>query len=385
MFGHVYEGRRVFVTGHTGFKGSWLTAWLLHMGATVAGYSDSVPTAPAHFDVIGLGSRIRDYRGDVRDRAALTAAMQDFQPEIVFHLAAQALVRASYDDPAATIEINAMGTLNVLEAVRVTPSVQAVVSITSDKAYRNDEWVWGYRETDHLGGYDPYSASKGCAEIIAHSYFKSFFGDDRTPFCATTRAGNVIGGGDWAADRIVPDCARAWSAGREVEIRSPHATRPWQHVLEPLSGYLWLGAKLFAAHRAAMAGAEVNGCMDGFRLDGEAFNFGPSSDASHTVADVVRSLESQWKGFGSRMDLAGQAGMKECTLLKLCCDKALACLNWHATLDFPETMRFTASWYEAFYRQQGAGMDAVTMAQIDAYCAQAAEQGLLWSSDAVRY
>ena len=177
MFGHIYEGRRVFVTGHTGFKGSWLTAWLLQMGAEVAGFSDAVPTGPSHFDVIGLGGRIRDCRGDVRDRKALVEAMREFKPEIVFHLAAQALVRASYDNPADTIEVNAMGTLNVLEAVRVTPSVEAVVSITSDKAYRNDEWVWGYRETDHLGGYDPYSASKGCAEIIAHSYFKSFFGD----------------------------------------------------------------------------------------------------------------------------------------------------------------------------------------------------------------
>lgn len=283
MFGHIYEGRRVFVTGHTGFKGSWLTAWLLQMGAEVAGFSDAVPTAPSHFDVIGLGGRIRDYRGDVRDRKALIEAMREFKPEIVFHLAAQALVRASYDNPADTIEVNAMGTLNVLEAVRVTPSVEAVVSITSDKAYRNDEWVWGYRETDHLGGYDPYSASKGCAEIIAHSYFKSFFGDPvNAPYCATTRAGNVIGGGDWAADRIVPDCARAWSEGREVEIRSPHATRPWQHVLEPLSGYLWLGAKLFAAHRDAVKAGKGDGCHEGFRLDGEAFNFGPSSDASHT-------------------------------------------------------------------------------------------------------
>ena len=275
MFGHIYEGRRVFVTGHTGFKGSWLTAWLLQMGAEVAGFSDAVPTAPSHFDVIGLGGRIRDYRGDVRDRKALVEAMREFKPEIVFHLAAQALVRASYDNPADTIEVNAMGTLNVLEAVRVTPSVEAVVSITSDKAYRNDEWVWGYRETDHLGGYDPYSASKGCAEIIAHSYFKSFFGDPvNAPYCATTRAGNVIGGGDWAADRIVPDCARAWSEGREVEIRSPHATRPWQHVLEPLSGYLWLGAKLFAAHRDAVKAGKGDGCHEGFRLDGEAFNFG---------------------------------------------------------------------------------------------------------------
>ena len=387
MFGHVYAGRRVLVTGHTGFKGSWLTAWLLGLGAEVAGFSDGVPTSPAHFDVIGLADRIRDYRGDVRDRKALVAVMQEFQPEIVFHLAAQALVRASYEDPAATIEINAMGTLNILEAVRVTPSVQAVVSITSDKAYRNDEWVWGYRETDHLGGYDPYIASKGCAEIIAHSYFKSFFSGEGTPCCATTRAGNVIGGGDWAADRIVPDCARAWSAGKPVEIRSPYATRPWQHVLEPLSGYLWLGAKLFAARKGAEEGRPDcgDGCIDGFRLDGEAFNFGPSSDVSRTVGDVVRSLEGYWKGFSSKMDLAGHAGMKECTLLKLCCDKALACLNWRATMDFDTTMRFTAAWYEAFYGQKGEGMSAVTQSQIEDYCRQAAALHLPWSSDEIRY
>lgn len=387
MFGSVYEGRRVFVTGHTGFKGSWLTAWLLQLGAEVAGFSDCVPTSPAHFDEMALGGRIRDYRGDVRDRKALVAAVQDFQPEVVFHLAAQALVRASYDDPASTIEVNAMGTLNILEAVRATPSVRTVVCITSDKAYRNDEWVWGYRETDHLGGEDPYSASKGCAEIIAHSYFKSFFGDVRTaPFCATTRAGNVIGGGDWAADRIVPDCARAWSDGRAVEIRSPHATRPWQHVLEPLSGYLWLGAKLFAARQGALpANPAGAGCHEGFRLAGESFNFGPSSDASHTVAHVVQALEEHWAGFTSKMDLAGQAGMKECTLLKLCCDKALACLNWRATLDFTTTMQFTATWYETFYRKKGVDMFAYTQGQIQSYCALAAQMHLPWSSDAIRY
>lgn len=384
MFGNVYTGRRVFVTGHTGFKGSWLTAWLLQLGAEVAGYADAVPTKPAHFDEMALGARMHDYRGDVRDRKALTAAMQAFQPEVVFHLAAQALVRASYDDPASTIEINAMGTLNLLEAVRATPSVQTVVCITSDKAYRNDEWVWGYRETDHLGGDDPYSASKGCAEIIAHSYFKSFFGDAKTaPFCATTRAGNVIGGGDWAADRIVPDCARAWSEGKAVEIRSPHATRPWQHVLEPLSGYLWLGARLFAARQEASPAQA--GCHEDFKLAGEAFNFGPSSDASHTVGDVVQSLEAHWDGFTSKMNLAGQAGMKECTLLKLCCDKALACLNWRATLDFATTMKFTASWYETFYRQKDADMFAYTQGQIQSYCVLAARLHLPWSSDAIRY
>ena len=383
MFANCYKGRRVFITGHTGFKGSWLAAWLSQMSATVCGFADCVPTSPSHFEAMHLEQHVQDMRGDIRDRDAVVRAMKEFRPDVVFHLAAQALVRKSYEDAPLTFEANMLGTLNMLEAVRQCPSVEAAVFITSDKCYRNDEWVWGYRETDHLGGDDPYSASKGCAEIIAHSYFKSFFKDG--PACATVRAGNVIGGGDWAADRIVPDCARAWSEGREVEIRSPHATRPWQHVLEPLSGYLWLGAKLFAAHRDAVKAGKGDGCHEGFRLDGEAFNFGPSSDASHTVADVVQSLESQWSGFGSKMDLAGQAGMKECTLLKLCCDKALACLNWRATLDFDTTMRFTAKWYEVFYREQGADIYAFTQSQIQDYCRKAAALGLPWSSDGIRY
>ena len=385
MFGHVYTGRRVFVTGHTGFKGSWLTAWLLRLGAEVAGFSDGVPTTPSHYDVLGLADSILDRRGDVRDRAGLGKAMRDFRPEIVFHLAAQPLVRAAYADPAATIETNALGTLNLLEAVRATPSVQAVVCITSDKAYRNDEQVWGYRENDHLGGADPYSASKGCAEIIAHSYFASFFGTG--PRCATTRAGNVIGGGDWAADRIVPDCARAWFAGEAAEIRSPAATRPWQHVLEPLSGYLLLGARLFASP-AEDGEAGRRGFFAGFSLAGAAFNFGPSADAAQTVADVTRALQEAWPGFATRMNPAAACGMKESTLLKLCCDKALAYLNWRATLDFDLTMRFTAAWYAA-YRQSTAGenidMAAFTQRQIDAYCQLARRAGQEWSSDAIRY
>lgn len=207
MFANAYQGRRVFITGHTGFKGSWLAAWLTRLGATVAGYSDGIPTEPSHFSAMRLADHMLDVRGDIRDRESLINAMREFKPEAIFHLAAQALVRQSYADPAGTFEANMLGTMNVLEAVRACPTARAVVMITSDKCYRNDEWVWGYRETDHLGGADPYSASKACAEIISHSYFQSFFKDG--PACATVRAGNVIGGGDWAQDRIVPDCARA--------------------------------------------------------------------------------------------------------------------------------------------------------------------------------
>ncbi|MCL2122553.1 MAG: CDP-glucose 4,6-dehydratase [Desulfovibrionaceae bacterium] len=364
MFTNIYKGKRVFITGHTGFKGSWLTAWLMHLGAELAGFADRVPTSPSNFEAMGLAERIHDLRGDVRDRKALCSAMRDFAPDMVFHLAAQALVRASYQEPALTFETNAMGTLNILEAVRATPSVKAVVCITSDKCYRNDEWVWGYREQDHLGGEDPYSASKGCAEIVAHSYFKTFFKDG--PACATTRAGNVIGGGDWALDRIVPDCARAWSVGDAAQIRSPHATRPWQHVLEPLSGYLWLGARLVG---------EAQGV---FSLTGEAYNFGPAADVNNTVADVVDALSLHWPGFRSEMDRGGAPGMKECTLLKLCCDKALACLGWKAALNFEECIRYTAEWYRAYYAPDRPDMLAFTLGQIAAYTVAAEARGLPW-------
>ena len=352
MFADCYKGKRIFLTGHTGFKGSWLSAWLTSLGATVCGYADTVPTTPAHFMAMGLGGHVRDLRGDIRDRDAVVRAMREFRPDAVFHLAAQALVRRSYDMPAATFEANVMGTLNVLEAMRACPSVQAGVFITSDKCYRNDEWVWGYRETDSLGGADPYSASKGCAEIVAHSYFDSFFRDG--PACATTRAGNVVGGGDWALDRIVPDCARAWAAGEAVRIRSPWATRPWQLVLEPLSGYLWLGAYLLGARQGP------------FPVRGEAYNFGPAADVNNTVAEVVEALTAYWPGFQSEMDKSGHAGMKECTLLKLCCDKALAHLGWKATLSFAETIRYTAEWYREFYAvgTSPAAALALTLSQI---------------------
>lgn len=366
MFDNIYTGRRVLITGHTGFKGSWLTAWLLSLGAEVAGFALPPPSEPSNFAVLGLEQRIRHTVGDVRDLKAVQKAVTDFQPEIIFHLAAQALVRKSYDEPLVTFDTNIRGTMHLLEAIRQTPSVKAVVCITSDKCYRNDEWVWGYRETDHLGGEDPYSASKACAEIVAHSYFKSFFANG--PDAATVRAGNVIGGGDWAEDRIVPDCARAWAKGEAVTIRSPWATRPWQHVLEPLSGYLWLGARLFAQNALA-----------GLPLNQEAFNFGPAADVNNTVAEVVDALAGHWPGFSSVMDRSAAAGRKECTLLKLSCDKALAHLNWKAALTFPETIAYTAGWYKAYYGGS-TDMFALTMGQIKDYAAAAAARGNTWTA-----
>lgn len=370
MFANTYAGRKVLVTGHTGFKGSWLCAWLLGLGSKVCGFSKGIPTTPANFEALELKSRLLDLRGDIRDLNQVRAVIRDNEPEMVFHLAAQALVRESYDDPVGTFETNMMGTLNVLEAVRACPSVKAVVVITSDKCYRNEEWVWGYRETDRLGGYDPYSASKGCAEIIAHSYFQSYFEDGAG--CATARAGNVIGGGDWAKDRIVPDCARAWVSGKAVELRNPNATRPWQHVLEPLSGYLWLGARLMDTRA---------GGKDPYNPRGESYNFGPAADANHSVGEVARDLALHWPGFQRTMDEMRECGKKECGLLKLCCDKALAQLDWKATLNFEETIRYTAEWYARYYADASrADMWTFTQGQIAAYVNAASERGILWAN-----
>ncbi|HEY9070159.1 MAG TPA: CDP-glucose 4,6-dehydratase [Candidatus Ozemobacteraceae bacterium] len=362
MFNDIYRGRKVLVTGHTGFKGSWLTAWLLHLGAEVAGYAIDVPSTPAMFEILELGKRIHHHQGDVRDRAALAAVVREFQPEIVFHLAAQALVRKSYADPAYTFETNGLGTLNMLECMRQTGSVKAAVMITSDKCYRNQEWTWGYRETDLLGGDDPYSASKGCAEIIAHSYFHSFFRPNGGPMAATTRAGNVIGGGDWALDRIVPDCIRAWSQGQPVTVRQPEATRPWQHVLEPLSGYLWTGALLWEKRPRA--------CF-------EAFNFGPPATVNQSVGELITEMALHWPG--GRMFVDRPPGAPpECNLLKLCCDKALSHLAWQPTLTFSETVGLTAEWYRRFYAAERSNMFEFTMNQIEQYISIARERRQTW-------
>ncbi len=364
MFAGIYRGRRVLVTGHTGFKGSWLSAWLAELGATVGGYSNGVPTEPSHFEAAALRDRLTHYDGDVRDRARLAAVLDEFAPEMVFHLAAQALVRQSYADPVTTFETNAMGTLNLLECARTRPGIRTVVLITSDKAYRNVEWTWGYRETDALGGDDPYSGSKACAELIAHSYVRSFFPSEGSlAAVATTRAGNVIGGGDWAADRIVPDCVRAWSAGTAVRLRHPHATRPWQHVLEPLSGYLTLGARLWA--RTGIA-------------SGTAYNFGPDATVNQPVEALLAAMARLWPEARWEQDPDAGAAVKEATLLKLCCDLALADLGWRPVLSFDECVRFTTEWYRDYYADP-AGARARTLAQLDHYTALAAARGLPWA------
>ena len=364
MFDDVYKGKRVLVTGHTGFKGSWLTQWLLNLNGEVKGYSLNVPTKPSLFEVLGLAEKIEHMVGDVRNLDFLVRSLKEFQPEIVFHLAAQSLVRKSYDEPHLTFETNLLGTVNVLEALRSTPSVRAAVVITSDKCYDNVEWEYGYRETDSLGGKDPYSASKAGAEIAFRAYYESFFSGDNSIGIATTRAGNVIGGGDWSSDRIVSDAVKAWSNGKQLEVRNPNATRPWQHVLEPLSGYLWLGAKLFE---------------DSSRLSGEPFNFGPTYDVVKTVRELLNEMESLWGDAEWREKRDSNSSKKESGLLKLNWDKALHKLQWEPTLTFDEAVRFTVNWYMNFYYNETA-MDDLTIGQISEYCRLAKDRGRNWAN-----
>lgn len=362
MFGGIYNGRRVLVTGHTGFKGSWLSHWLLELGAEVAGFSLYLPSVPCNFEVLGLERRLRHITGDIRDAAEVRGAFDEFQPEIVFHLAAQAIVRTSYDEPKLTFDTNLGGTVNMLEAVRATPSVRTAVFITSDKCYENVEWEFGYRETDRLGGKDPYSASKACAEIAVSAYARSFINASGKRI-ASTRAGNVIGGGDWATDRIVPDCARAWATGGGPEVRSPSATRPWQHVLEPLSGYLWLAACLESGKQG---------------LAGEAFNFGPRADVNRPVSQLIDEMRKTWNASSWVLDSAGAGVKAEAGLLKLCCDKVQQRLGWQAVLNFSETVSMTAEWYKAFY-EGGADMGVLTSKQLETYARLGTEREAQWS------
>ena len=363
MFDNIYKGKRVLITGHTGFKGSWLCAWLLDLGATVAGYSMDVPTEPSHFETLALTDRIEHFQGDVRNKSSLQEAMNQFRPEIVFHLAAQSLVRRSYEDPVLTFETNSLGTLNLLDCLRDQPSVIATIIITSDKCYENVEWLWGYRENDRLGGKDPYSASKACAELITKVYMESFF-KENGPNIATTRAGNVIGGGDWALDRVVPDCVRAWSKGEKVEIRNPNATRPWQHVLEPLSGYLALGQKLFQGNP---------------ELKNQSFNFGPQAKVNQSVGDLITEMAQHWPGAEWKFEQEMNSDKPESTLLKLNCDKSLQLLQWNSVLGFSETIQMTGKWYQDFYSQNPSSILETTSRQIEEYTELAVQSNLVWT------
>ena len=358
-----FGGKTVLITGHTGFKGSWLTAWLLELGAKVAGISDGIPTTPAHFTVAELEKHVRHITVDIRDSKAVENVIVETQPDFVFHLAAQPLVRRSYADPLTTFHTNTLGTAHVLNALRELTKPCVAVMITSDKCYENVEWVWGYRETDKLGGKDPYSASKAAAEIIIRSYVESFMRDRTNIRLGVGRAGNVIGGGDWAEDRLVPDCVRAWSSGHHVPVRNPDATRPWQHVLESLSGYLALASAL----------AETPD------LHGQAFNFGPRSERNQSVQELLNALKTYWPGAAWENITDSKIAVKEAVLLKLNCDKALHSLGWSPTLEFRETVQLTSEWYRAYYAAPDKSMFGTTMRQLLSYIESAKSRGIPWA------
>ncbi|MBN2653100.1 MAG: CDP-glucose 4,6-dehydratase [Spirochaetales bacterium] len=365
FFNNIFEGKKVLVTGHTGFKGSWLTLWLTQLGAKVTGYSKDVPSSPSLFEEAKLASLIDDYREDVRDLQQLTDLVCSLKPDFVFHLAAQPIVSYSYTNPTETFESNVMGTVNILEALRVSNHECTAIVITSDKCYDNVEWVWGYKETDAMGGKDIYSGSKGAAELVFKSYFHSFFNNEKSNVrLASARAGNVIGGGDWALDRIVPDCMRAWDKGNKVEIRCPDATRPWQHVLEPLSGYLHLAWRLH----------------EDKSLHGESFNFGPDSKVNHTVLMLLKDLSKYWNFSDSSkaFEVTDHKPFHEAGLLKLNCDKALFFLKWIPVLDYEDVAEFTSTWYYKFYKES-TDVSKLTAAQIQAYQEKAISKRLPWA------
>ena len=350
-----WRGKRVFLTGHTGFKGSWLSLWLQQLGADLSGYALAPPTTPSLFDVADVSAGMRSVIADIRDPSALTKAIQEAKPDIVIHMAAQPLVRYSYQAPVETYATNVMGTVHLLEAIRQTPSVRAVVNVTSDKCYENKEWHWGYRENEPMGGYDPYSNSKGCAELVTAAYRNSFFNPTKQTehrvSIASGRAGNVIGGGDWAADRLIPDILRAIEASQAVNIRSPHAIRPWQHVLEPLSGYLTLAEKLYTAGPAYA----------------EGWNFGPADDDAKPVQWIVEQLTAQW-GEGATWQMDTNPQPHEAHYLKLDCSKAHAKLDWNPRWNLQATLKSIVHWHKQWLAEDN--MQKATLQQISDYQAR---------------
>lgn len=357
-----WRGRRVLLTGHTGFKGAWLSLWLQKLQARLRGLGLDPPSQPAGFDLVGAARGMEDLRGDIRDLGCVTTTMGEFQPEIVIHMAAQSLVRPSYADPIATYATNVMGTAHVLEAARGCASVRAIVVITSDKCYENRGWERGYREDDALGGYDPYSSSKGCAELVTAAYRRSFFNPERYAEhrvgLASARAGNVIGGGDWAVDRLIPDAMRAFLSKREFVVRFPEAIRPWQHVLEPLGGYLRLAQRLYEAGPAYA----------------EAWNFGPDAEAERPVRYLAERITAAWGEGASWCAKPDSHAPHEAHYLTLDAAKARQVLGWHPKLSLDKALALTVAWYQAFSR--GQDMHAFSLDQIAAYAGTAAPAAL---------
>lgn len=335
MFDNIFEDKTVLLTGHTGFKGSWLCIWLNMLGANIVGYALEPYTERDNFVVTGIERKVCHVIGDVRDFVKLENAFKAYQPEFVFHLAAQPIVRESYKRPKETYDTNVGGTVNVLECCRLSDSVRVIVNVTSDKCYENREWVWGYRENDPIGGYDPYSSSKGCSEIVTAAYRRSFFNPDsfngHNKSLASVRAGNVIGGGDWQKDRLIPDCIRALESNKPIEIRNPSAIRPWQHVLEPLHGYLLLASKMYENPQKFCG----------------AWNLGPDYDSVMSVGEIVDKVVIQW-GNGKWIDLSNENAPHESKFLSLDTSKAKACLNWFRVWDLNKTIEKTIEWYKKY-------------------------------------
>lgn len=353
LFNNVFQNKKIIVTGHTGFKGSWLSTWLIELGAEVYGISKDIPTSPSLFEELKLESKLKHHIIDIRDAENLSSIIQSVQPDFLFHLAAQPIVSTSYFEPAETITTNVIGTMNVLESLRKIKKECSAIIITSDKAYDNVEQVWGYIESDRMGGKDIYSGSKGAAELITKSYFNSYFIKNSNIKLAVGRAGNVIGGGDWAKDRIVVDCMLSWAIKDRVRIRNPEATRPWQHVLEPISGYLLLAQNLSEPDTA---------------INGQAFNFGPRAEQNRNVLELIQDLSWYW-GFEDPSEsykIERTKDFDEAALLKLNCDKALALINWQANLIYENTIKFTGEWYSNFYNTDYDSYTE-TVKQIHAY------------------
>jgi CDP-glucose 4,6-dehydratase len=358
QFGDIYKGKRVVVTGHTGFKGSWLSLWLSQLGAEVVGISLAPDAQPNHWDLLHFDNKLEHHELDIRNANDLSRVIQDAKPEVVFHMAAQSLVRRSYRDPLTTWSTNVMGTVNLLESCRQINSVRAVLVVTTDKCYENQEWEWGYRENDRLGGHDPYSASKAGAELVAASYRSAYFNSDVAPLLATARAGNVIGGGDWSEDRLVPDLVRSLATEQSLEIRSPNSTRPWQHVLESVSGYLNLGQKLIEGDR---------------KFEG-AWNFGPEKSGNRKVSEVLNKLKAHWTEV--KWHIAKEPQQHEANLLYLDSSKSNYQLGWVPVWDLDKTLLKTAEWYRAYLKSNSV----ITKLQLNEYIEAAIKAQVKWVS-----
>ncbi len=346
-----YSGKNVLVTGHTGFKGSWLTAWLKLLGANVTGISLDPPSRPSHFETASIRDGILDLRVDIRNANVISESIASIKPDFIFHLAAQSLVHKAFKEPIETWQTNVMGTINILNALRELKNPCVATLITSDKCYQNLEWVWGYRESDRLGGNDPYSSSKASAELAIQSYVNSYFSKEKSKVrIVSARAGNVIGGGDWAADRLIPDCIKSWTKNETVILRNPYSTRPWQHVLEPIGGYLQLALKV----------------SQDSRLHGESFNFGPDPANEYSVLELVSEFSRHWDKVKWEQSSSVSSQIKESRLLKLNCDKAAQLIDWRAKLNFAQTVKLTAEWYKQFF-ENSTSIKETTKLQITNY------------------